>query len=368
MGRKGNKKGPLPGLTYGTNQGSMTLREQINGRKNHNKAAAAGGRGGGSGGSNNVRSVLKLKHLQNLALWAGGDASIPSLGALFGQRLASCGESMGIPLDPSLFPCQRCESILQPGCNCTVRIEKNGSKMKRRRKKSSIPPQNNVVYTCHFCSHRNVKRGTPKNHMKEILPSKPKPVAELKQVSSDKKCSSSAKTIASSSEIGKNAEEIISSELLLTVESVTKPVAELEQVCSDQKHSSSAKAITSSSEIGKDVEEIISSEFIPIVQSEASVTKMNPVIARDIPIEKSPATPVERVQMILSDGKRRKRNRSGCNKQVGTESNSATMDAEKATAGSSKRKRKSWSSLKEIAENSERKSSDVVNLTIPFLL
>lgn len=80
--------------------------------------------------------------------------------------------------DAMLF--NRCESILQPGHNCTVRIEKNKSKVQRRHKKPHLTTQNNVVYKCHFCSHRNLMRGTSKGYVKEICPPKPKPALKLK--------------------------------------------------------------------------------------------------------------------------------------------------------------------------------------------
>ncbi|XP_065858947.1 uncharacterized protein [Euphorbia lathyris] len=64
--------------------------------------------------------------------------------------------------------------MLQPGFNCTVRIERTSAKARLRCKKPSISLQNNVVYNCHFCSHKNLKRGTPKGHMKEICPAKAK--------------------------------------------------------------------------------------------------------------------------------------------------------------------------------------------------
>jgi len=70
---------------------SLSLREEASGRKQ----------------SPNPRSLLKLKHLQNLAEWATKEASIPSLGAFFGCRFTEFGEALGILLDPSLFPCQR---------------------------------------------------------------------------------------------------------------------------------------------------------------------------------------------------------------------------------------------------------------------
>ncbi|XP_010436074.1 PREDICTED: uncharacterized protein LOC104719795 [Camelina sativa] len=131
------------------------------------------------GGGPNLKSVLRHDHLKNLALWSSaGDTPIPSLASLFGRRLAADIETTGIATDPDLVSCQRCETILKPGVNCNVRIEKVSSKQKKKRtrcKKSNIClPQNNVVYHCNFCSHRNLKRGTAKGQMKEIYPFKPK--------------------------------------------------------------------------------------------------------------------------------------------------------------------------------------------------
>ncbi|KAL6314656.1 hypothetical protein AAG906_027002 [Vitis piasezkii] len=81
-------------------------------------------------------SILKLQHLKSLAMWVSKEASIPSLGAFLGHRLMTCGDP-----DPSLFPCQRCGTILQPGHNCT---------------KSNASTQNIVTHWCHFCSHHNI--------------------------------------------------------------------------------------------------------------------------------------------------------------------------------------------------------------------
>ncbi|KAF6144440.1 hypothetical protein GIB67_024667 [Kingdonia uniflora] len=156
-----------------------------------------------AGGSTNVKSILKMQHLQNLASWAAGEASMPSLGAFFGHRLASFGEAVGTPIDSSLVSCQRCESILQPGFNCTVRIENNGATVRRRRKKLSNPTQNTVIYTCHFCLHRNLKRGTQKGYVKDVYNSKnPKPVPESKPI-----CSKNQNT-ANSGRTTKAIEEI----------------------------------------------------------------------------------------------------------------------------------------------------------------
>ncbi|KAG0461485.1 hypothetical protein HPP92_021782 [Vanilla planifolia] len=118
-----------------------------------------------------VCSVLKMKHLQKLATWAGGDGGIAPLGALFGYHLAANAESSGIPIDQSCFQCQRCESILQPGFNCTIRIQKNKPKRKRGKKASVTSFQNSVVYKCNFCSHHNMIKGTQKDHLKSIISS-----------------------------------------------------------------------------------------------------------------------------------------------------------------------------------------------------
>ncbi|CAL5346802.1 unnamed protein product [Camellia sinensis] len=92
MGKKGaNKK--APNLTSGS-QASITLREESSGKKQPNV---------------NGKSMLKLEHLQNLTVWASGEASIPSLGAFLGHQLATLGESLGSSPNPSLFPCQRYE-------------------------------------------------------------------------------------------------------------------------------------------------------------------------------------------------------------------------------------------------------------------
>ncbi|KAF8379502.1 hypothetical protein HHK36_028938 [Tetracentron sinense] len=326
--RKGYKKGSA--ITSG-NQSAITLREEISGRMNS------------KGSSNNFKSVLKMQHLQNLAVWAGGEGAVPSLAAFLGHRLAACSEATGIPLDPSLFPCQRCETILQPGHNCTVRIETNKAKVQRRCKKSKNPTQNNVVYTCHFCSHRNLKRGTPKGYMKELYSSLRKSALELNPIiSTDQRPASPERGIESTREINENMEEIISL-------------------------NESEKGTKSTGEINEKMEEIISLNELPILELESSHPNTHLATTTEILVENSPATPLVRRGAILLEGKRRKRSKSGSKKPIGSESNSATMDAENSFSGSSKRRRKSWSSLKEISESSERKNTrNITNLAIPF--
>ncbi|KAJ9173607.1 hypothetical protein P3X46_016724 [Hevea brasiliensis] len=286
MGKKGGaKKQPI---TPTLSQSSVSLREERTG-KIQNKGA-----------SRNPKSLLKLEHLQKLAVWASGEASIPSLGAFFGRQFAVAREILGVSPDPSIILCQRCETILQPGFNCTVRIERTQTKARRRQKKSNTPMQNNVVYKCHFCSHQNLKRGTPKGHMKEICPPKPKP----------------------------------------------KPSAKSEPFKSMAQKSASLEKVT------KSKDEIA----LPSPSGDPSVLN-------------SPATPLVRSGATLLDAKRRKRTRSGSKSSEQSESNNAAEAGERTFGASSKRKRKSWTSLKEIAESNEHDSTrNITNLTVPFFI
>lgn len=113
MGKKGssaNKKGPMTRVQQAP---SITLREESYG-KQHKPLS--------------VKSMLKFDHIKNLALWAGVEASIPSLSAFFGHRLAATAEALDVPPDPSLFSCQRCDETYQllsiylfvSGSNCVT--------------------------------------------------------------------------------------------------------------------------------------------------------------------------------------------------------------------------------------------------------
>ncbi|KAF7046065.1 hypothetical protein CFC21_055114 [Triticum aestivum] len=157
MGKKPGKAGPSS-ASRPMNQ-AMSLREETSG-----KAQA------------DVPSLLRVQHLQRLAAWASGVAGVDSIGALLGHRLATNAEASRIPIEASTFLCQRCESILQPGFNCTIRIKNNKKKAKRRKK--SNPGQNSVVYACHFCGDQNLIRGSGKGIVKGLLSSR-KPVSTM---------------------------------------------------------------------------------------------------------------------------------------------------------------------------------------------
>ncbi|XVF51486.1 hypothetical protein PTKIN_Ptkin04bG0189000 [Pterospermum kingtungense] len=258
-------------------QNPISLREEASGKKQI------------KGGSSNVKAKLKHEHLQKLAVWASGEAPIPSLASFFGHRLAADGEATAIPRDSYFFACQRCETILQPGFNCTVRIEKNRAKARYRHKKPHISTQNSVVYNCHFCSHRNLKRGTPKGNMKEMFPPK------------------------------------------LKASSIPKAVKFI-----PEKFNTGSCKETSKDDLGK-------------VDVTSAIAK-----AAENPMTDGPVTPLEKGRTLL-DGKKRNRNKSGTKRPAESEKNPTTPDVEKTIGASSKRRRKSWMSLREIVEISEEK-------------
>ncbi|MED6149454.1 hypothetical protein PIB30_062629 [Stylosanthes scabra] len=257
----------------------VSLREEATG-KIHIKASA------------NAKSLAEVEHLEKIAVWATHEAQIPSLGAFYGQLLATVAEANGITPDSSLMTCQRCETVLHPGFNSTVRIEKNRSKHRGTHKRS----QNNVVYKCHFCLHHNVKRGTPKGHMKGLCPSKTKP--------------SSVSTPAT--------------------KSITNESSKLEKgiICEDN-----AK------------------------EADASASR---VADKDVSFVDSPATP-SGISSTTSKKRKSKTTLEGS-------SVSAKTEASKTQGTKSKKRKRTWTSLKEHALSNDCDNSDVANLKIPFVL
>lgn len=108
-----------------------------------------------------------------------------------------------------------------------------------------------------------------------------------------------------------------------------------------------------------------------ITESRDDNVKMDaitPEIVEDAPSIHAPATPAT-IGTTLLDSKRRKRNRPGAKKAAESGSSSIVADTEKSTGASNKRKRKSWTSLKEIAErNDQEHRHGISKLAVPFVL
>ncbi|KAH0694929.1 hypothetical protein KY285_022026 [Solanum tuberosum] len=365
MGKKSSRKNGV-----GKAPGSITLREESGVKKKQTHV--------------NAKSMLKLEHIKDIATWASGEGSIPSLGAFFGQRLAVAAESLGVPPDPSLFTCQRCESILQAGYNCTARIEKNKRKARKKCKASGIPPKNSVVYECHFCSHRNLKRGTPRGYMKSLYPAKPKTltVDPAKSATRKAKVDPTESAMQRSEHLGTLVASIDKAKVDPTESAIHKSehletsVASTDKARVDPTESAMQKSEhldTSVASIDKTRVDTTKSatqkseQFDALGGSTTDVIVSSELVGDD-PMA-GPATPLSTVTVTsLLDSKKRKRNRTGSKKKAEPQDGSSMTDAEKTVSTSSKRKKKSWTSLKEIAESQSSNSRKFSNISVPFIL
>ncbi|KAI5055979.1 hypothetical protein GOP47_0029500 [Adiantum capillus-veneris] len=90
--------------------------------------------------------------------------------AILGSHLASTSQLLGASPPPSPhFTCQRCESILQVGINCSIRVRSRKRKKQRSVSKETSPPVNCILYYCQYCAFENMNIGTPKAYVKTKL-------------------------------------------------------------------------------------------------------------------------------------------------------------------------------------------------------
>nr|CAB3473227.1 unnamed protein product [Digitaria exilis] len=88
MGKKNNGACGASTPARAANQ-AVSLREEASGRTPVDEA-----------------SLLRVQHLQRLAVWAGPEAGVGPVGALLGRRLAASAEAIGVPLGAATFLCQ----------------------------------------------------------------------------------------------------------------------------------------------------------------------------------------------------------------------------------------------------------------------
>ncbi|KAL3682617.1 hypothetical protein R1sor_000639 [Riccia sorocarpa] len=118
--------------------------------------------------SGNQAGFLKAHYLAKVAEWAA--AAVPNLGAFFGQRLAAASEALAIPPPTSHSLCQRCETVLNVGENCSVLVTKAPKKWRRLKPKGAgVGVKNAIVYHCYFCKFDNKIPATAKAFAKAKL-------------------------------------------------------------------------------------------------------------------------------------------------------------------------------------------------------
>lgn len=377
MGKKRGNSAPSS-ASRATNQ-ALSLREESCGKT---QADAA--------------SLLRVQHLQRLAAWASGEAGVSPVGALLGHRLATKAEAAGIPLGASTFLCQRCESVLQPGFNCTIRIKNNKRNAKRCKKSNSC--QNSVAYVCHFCGSQNLIRGSGKGIVKGLLSSrKPYNMDQTGIMSKGNRLDHSFPAVAQveSSRLKKSTLEQydhvgVSKSNLPEDSSMAEGIVS-SLVCHSQLAASTVQVdITPKIKVeitnNKDMNDIqpVSSEKIGPCESDVTsqaefrvtskfVTPQKNKLA-DVAAPKDSAEPLKKRSTLNNKGEscvsvtgkapiKLTSNDSGKNTM------SAPRDSSQMAGSSRKRARKGWTTLKQIAEKDEfERKEKIVNFVIPFFM
>ncbi|XP_052159096.1 uncharacterized protein LOC127776638 isoform X2 [Oryza glaberrima] len=368
MGKKRGGHGHAPAAPPRAGNQAVSLREESSGKT---RADAA--------------SLLRVQHLQRLAAWAGGEAGAGPLGALLGRRLAANAEAAGIPLAASTFLCQRCETVLQPGFNCTIRIKNNKRKAKRRKKLNTC--QNSISYLCHFCGDQNLIRGSGKNIMKGLLSSR-KPVG-MDVTSIKLKGDSNNKRLVTIKE-GFEYSQAAVSQLELTsglkqqnlekneyeespVPNLLDESMEKEVACSSVELNQSASATDQENVSQKIVVTITSEKEFPVGSSFVTPRKNKLV---DVTDHKDSA---ELVKTRSIQNKKGEMPSSVTGKAPTMPTKSAPKDRVKnksvasgsaqMSGSSRKRARKGWTTLKQIAEKEELERKEKMgNFVIPFFM
>ncbi|KAL5228758.1 hypothetical protein ABZP36_017023 [Zizania latifolia] len=392
MGKKRGDRVPAAVGAARSGSQAVSLREESSGKT---RADAA--------------SLLRLQHLQRLAAWAGGEAGVGPVGALLGRRLAGDAEAAGVPLGASTFVCQRCETVLQPGFNCTIHIKNNKRKAKRRKKLNCC--QNSISYSCHFCGDENLIRGSAKNILKGLLSSR-KPVStdstsiKLKGDSRNKRLvtikegldhfqaaasqlESSSGLKRSSVEKNENEEMPIPNLLNDSMEGVVSSSVELNQSTTATEQEDISQKIVVSSTVGKCIQETESVSAVKIKVCESDV-----LLKAEFPVGSTFVTPQKRKLMDVMDPKdsaelletrsiqNKKGERSGsvngkaptpstkCAPNASGKNNKPVASGSAQMSGSSrKRARKGWTTLKQIAEKEELERKEKMgNFVIPFFM
>ncbi|XP_038906437.1 uncharacterized protein LOC120092350 isoform X2 [Benincasa hispida] len=302
---------------------------------------------------------------------------IPSLLDRKLLRLAAAAESLAVAPDASLFLCQRCETILQPGSNCSIRIEKNNAKRRRKHNKCSNLTQNVVAYYCHYCSCRNIKRGTPKGHMKVLYGTEF--VSKLKSVGVEdgKECENKISPLPTGNRLTIDTPAIPPSTTGEDQNIDTRaipPTGDISVVDGPVFSSPRTKDILNinapATPSTLSVQTLSRSQKMKLLSNKQTGPASVEERVGDIPTVDAPATPPTMTGITLLDSKRRKRKKPSSKNQTEPESSAPTTYGDK-TVGMSKRKRnrKSWTSLKEIAQrDEERGKQNVAVLAIPFSL
>lgn len=308
----------------------------------------------------------------------------------------------------------RCETILQRDINCTVRARKNKAKAQEALStKPSTPAPNYIVYRCHFCSHGNVKKENPRKRTTETCPfnmemTKTSTLAELDPVGAEKVVevrneansrhelalpqmppvsrkipttgglASHISASESDSLESAGAEKVVGGRVevntlhnQLTTNCTATPEVRIqnakEPCLPETKMTPNQTFLESSYSKPVGLEEInVNDSKDGENEIDKSEVPPTPPVSAEIDNADMPARP----RLTLLDTNKRKRKKPTAKKPVGCENGSGAPEEEKSIGKSSRRKRKSWTTLKEIADNIEQdkkqKFLNLLNSPNPF--
>uniref|UniRef100_A0ACD5VM42 Uncharacterized protein n=1 Tax=Avena sativa TaxID=4498 RepID=A0ACD5VM42_AVESA len=341
MGKKLGSAGPSS--AYRSTNQAVSLREETSGKT---QADAA--------------SLLRIQHLQRLAAWVSGEAAVGSIGALLGHRLARDAEAAGIPIGASTFLCQRCESVLQPGFNCTIRIKNNRKKAKRRKKSNS--GQNSVVYACHFCGDQNLIRGSGKGTVKGLLSSRKSSSMDITNIMDNKHSNGPKSNLPEDSKIEKGA-------VFPMMDCHELAAATVQEDIPLKVEGESATHDKCMNEIKPAVSDITVQEEFPVGSNFVTPqkNKLAEVTVPEVSAEswKTRSTLNNKGQSCVSVTGKAPRSYS----KSASNANSAPSNSTQPTGSSRKRTRKGWTTLKQIAEKDELERKEKMdNFVIPFFM
>ncbi|RLN24765.1 uncharacterized protein C2845_PM07G10540 [Panicum miliaceum] len=388
MGKK-NSGASTPARAANPNQ-VVSLREETSGRTRVDEA-----------------SLLRVKHLQRLAAWAGAEAGVGPVGALLGRRLAASAEAAGVPLGAATFLCQRCETVLKPGFNCTVRIRNKRNKAKRRKKSNCC--QNSVSYACHFCGDQNLILGSGKGVVKSLLPSREHATMDsscriLRGNSSNTRTRDMKKVLEhsqaaslqvdlpselrqSTSERGEHGERLKCNLPLIDSKMEGSIFLKSGHLAASTSEEGSIQVIENTNDEQMHETEPISCENVKICEANATSQAEVPVALAFVTPQKKKLTEVTDTKHLAEPFKTgSKTDKKGENpgsftgNTLSSSSQSAPNDSRKnskcassdsapVSGSSRKRARKGWTTLKQIAEKDELERKEKMdNFVIPFFM
>ena len=304
----------------------------------------------------------------------------------------------------------RCETVLKPGFNCTVRIRNKRNKGRRRKKSNCC--QNSVSYACHFCGDQNLILGSGKGVVKSLLPSREHATKDssrriLRGNSSNTRTRGMKKVLEhsqaaslqvdppselrqSTSERGEHGERLKCNLSLIgsKMEGVVLSTVKSGHLAASTSEEGSIQVIENTNDEQMHENEPISCENVKICEANATSQVELPVASTFVTPQKKKLAEVtdtkHSAEPLKSTGSKTGKKGENPGSVTGNtlsssiksapndsrkNSKCASSDSAPVPASSRKRARKGWTALKQIAEKDELERKEKMgNFVIPFFM